>query len=162
MLLRRRKRLRFHQDTWTEMLAELRRRGDGRRESGAFILADRDRPRTVRRIVYLDDLDPDCLNGAISLPGTAYGPLWELCDQERLRVVADVHTHPGNGVQQSPTDRDNPMIATRGHLALIVPRFAVGPVQQHEVGVHEYLGDGRWSSAFRRKARRKIYVGRLA
>jgi hypothetical protein len=162
MLLRRRKRLRFRGDTWAEMLAELRERGGGYRESGAFILANLSRPRTVQKVVYLDDLDPDCLNGAISLPGAAYGALWELCDREGLRVVADVHTHPGEGVQQSPTDRANPMIAASGHLALIVPRFATGRVRRDELGVHEYLGDGRWCSAYRRRARRLIYVGRFA
>ena len=52
------------------MIAELGRRGNGRRESGAFLLCDRaGDQRTVTRVVYLDDLDPDCLTGGIEFNG---------------------------------------------------------------------------------------------
>jgi proteasome lid subunit RPN8/RPN11 len=129
---------------WAAMLAELGRRGGGTRESGAFLLADRsgDR-RTVTRVVYLDDLDPGCLTGGISFNGLAYSKLWDICDAEQHSVIGDAHTHPGPVVHQSRIDADNPMIASDGHVALIIPHLATRPVRAREVGVHRYDGRGR-------------------
>ncbi|HMJ01171.1 MAG TPA: hypothetical protein VK488_15170 [Gaiellaceae bacterium] len=162
-LIRRRSRLRIRRELWNELIAELARRGRGRRESGAFLLADADgNRRRVVRFVYLDDLDPTCLNGAISFRGAAYGKLWALCRRERLTVVADVHTHPGRWVDQSPTDSANPMIAEAGHVALIVPDFTQGAVDSDEVGVHLYHGEHRWTSLLGGEAKTFLYIGRWA
>src|SRR4051812_19069678 len=121
--------LRIRRPDWDAMIAELARRGEGRRESGAFLLGDRNgEPRTITRVVYLDDLDPNCLTGAIEFDGLAYSKLWDICDAEGRRVVGDVHTHPGPSVRQSGTDATNPMIAQAGHVAVIVPHFAQRPV----------------------------------
>ena len=73
------------------------------------------------RSAYFDDLDPECLVGNIHIRASGFSKLWDLCDVEGLRVVADIHTHPGTSVAQSSIDRANPMIAREGHLALIVP-----------------------------------------
>ena len=100
----------------------------------------------VSRVVYLDDLDPECLVGNIHLSGDAYSKLWGLCDREEIRVIGDIHTHPGQWVGQSPTDKDNPMVARRGHLAVIAPDLATRAVSPPEVGLHEYLGDEGWRS----------------
>jgi proteasome lid subunit RPN8/RPN11 len=159
-LIRRHSRLRFTRGVWAELIDELARRGRGERESGAFLLADADgERRRVVRCVYLDDLDPTCLNGAISFKGTAYGKLWALCRRERLTVVADVHTHPGGGVGQSATDRANPMIAKAGHIAVIVPDFAQSTFQAEDLGVHVYHGDHRWTSWFGRDVTKLVYIG---
>lgn len=135
---------------WDELLGELATRGNGIRESGAFLLGEaaaKGRPRCVTDAVYYDDLDPTSLTGGISFSGSAYGRLWDECDARGLAVVADVHTHPGRLVGQSATDRAHPMLAQSGHVALIVPDFAQHSVGAAEVGVHEYLGDGEWRSA---------------
>jgi proteasome lid subunit RPN8/RPN11 len=143
------------------MVAELGRRGKGTKESGAFLLADRTQPsRRVRRVVYIDDLDPNCLQGAICFDGRAYSALWDICDAEEMRVIGDVHTHPGRGVRQSAIDQDNPMVALPGHVALIVPGLAVKAVAPCDVGVHEYLGEQGWRSWTHREAGRRLYVGR--
>jgi hypothetical protein len=135
----------------------------GQRESGAFLLARRERDiHTISRVVYLDDLDPNCLQGGIHLDGSAYGPLWNLCDQENMRVVADVHTHPGDWVGQSSIDADNPMVARVGHIALIVPDLASRSIIPAEVGVHIYQGDSGWNSHIGRQAAHLLYVGRWA
>jgi hypothetical protein len=57
--------------------------------------------------------------------------------------VADVHTHPF-GSQQSLSDRAHPMIAARGHIALILPRFAMDEAALEEIGMFRYLGAKRW------------------
>jgi proteasome lid subunit RPN8/RPN11 len=146
---------------WEPMVAELGRRGRGTRESGAFLLADRsgDR-RTVKRVVYLDDLDPNCLTGGIELDGLAYSKLWDLCGAEQRVVIGDVHTHPGRGVHQSGIDAENPMVAQKGHVALILPDFATRVVEPIAVGVHRYDGRG-WCTWTGKSAARQLFVRRF-
>lgn len=143
------------------MIAELGRRGRGNRESGAFLMAERsgDR-RTVVRVVYLDDLDPHCLTGGIEFDGLAYSKLWDICDAEKRVVIGDIHTHPGHCVQQSGIDAENPMVAQKGHVAVIVPDFAARMIETHEVGVHRYDGRG-WQTWTGRDAARRLFVRRL-
>lgn len=143
------------------MVAELGRRGRRTRESGAFLLADRagDR-RRVTRVVYLDELDPNCLRGGIVFDGRAYSKLWDICDAEQRAVVGDVHTHPGRGVHQSGIDAENPMVAQKGHVALIIPDFARHAVRPHDVGVHRYDGRG-WCTWTGRDAARRLFVRRF-
>jgi proteasome lid subunit RPN8/RPN11 len=130
-------------------MRELARRGLGERESGAFLLARTDGvSRKVASIVYFDDLDPQALNGAVSIRGEAFGRLWEICEQRSLRVIADVHTHPGDRVHQSHIDAANPMVARRGHVGIIVPHFAQRDTHPGRIGFHVYQGDRSWTSAF--------------
>lgn len=162
-IVARHARLRFDRHDWQELIAELGARGEGRREAGAFLLAPREGETSrVSQIVFLDDLDPDCLNGAIHFHGEAYGELWNICDRESMGVLADVHSHPGKWVGQSSVDAENPMVAKRGHLGLIVPGFATRAVAPADVGVHEYRGEEGWVSWFGRAAKHLLYVGRFA
>lgn len=153
-------RLVIRRRLWDELLTQLDVRGlHGQREAGAFLLAPNDGDgHQVARVVYLDDLDPDCLVGGIHFHGSGYSKLWTLCEQEALQVVADVHTHPAGWVSQSEIDRANPMIALRGHLALILPDSATRKIEPPEVGVHEYRGDDGWLSAFGADAARLLRV----
>jgi hypothetical protein len=145
------------------MIVELELRGEGRRESGAFLLVPHQgNTDLVSKVIFLDDLDPNCLVGGIHFDGKAYSELWSICDREEMRVIADVHTHPQDWVGQSPTDKENPMVARRGHVALIVPRFAQGPIGPREIGVHEYRGEEGWVSHFGHEAEQLVYVGRFA
>lgn len=130
---------------WLQVVSELRRRGGDRSESGAFLLGEIEAgQRSVARVVYYDDLDPDCLStGAVVLHGPAFGSLWARCRAAGLAVVADVHTHPF-GARQSQVDRVNPMVAQAGHLALIIPDFARGTAVPETLGIYEYLGSHQW------------------
>ena len=155
--------LRFRAEIWEQLVGELGRRAGGVRESGAFLLAPIDPgSRSVTSVVYYDDLDPDALDGGVSLYAPAFGRLWSLCAAQGMRVVGDVHTHPGRFTQQSHIDRDNPMVARVGHIALIVPNLAAGVVRPIDVGVNRYLGDAGWSSSLGPEAGRLVYVGRWA
>lgn len=155
----RRALLRISRADWQQLIKELGRRGGGAREAGAFLLADQTRNRRrVTRVVYLDDLDPACLNGDIHLDGRAYSKLWDICENGHLVVVGDVHTHPGASVRQSSIDADNPMIAQHGHVALIVPALATRPVRAREVGVHRYDGTGGWTTWTGRSAARRLFI----
>lgn len=137
---------------WRHLCRELERRGDHRRESGAFLLGPASNPDAlvttgrVTEVAYYDDLDAHCLRGGIHLDGSAFPKLWDHCRERALRVVADVHTHPSNGVAQSHIDATNPMIALPGHIALIIGNFARGPAAPEAVGIHIYRGNHEWKS----------------
>lgn len=145
---------------WRRLLRELARRGDGRRESGAFLLGEqREDRRCIVRFVPYDDLDPRCLDsGVVVFDGAGYGPLWELCRNTGLEVVADIHSHPG-APWQSGADRVHPMIALPGHVALIVPNLAQRIVAPEELGIYEYGGGHRWQDRSGQRAGRFFYVG---
>ncbi|EIM72747.1 hypothetical protein A33O_18954 [Nitratireductor aquibiodomus RA22] len=132
---------------WRELLDELHRRTGERHESGAFLLGRSDQHgRHAEKIVYYDDLDPAAYRtGVVIMHAHSFGPLWEICRGSGLSVVADIHVHPKRAFQ-SLADRNNPMIATAGHLALIVPWFARPPVEVKELGFFEYRGRHRWQN----------------
>ena len=155
--------LRFGHRDWEGMVRELGRRGGGHREAGAFLMARRggDR-RHVVRAVYLDDLDPHCLQGNhIHFHGRAYSKLWDICDSDRLVVVGDVHTHGGDWVEQSPIDGDHRILCVDGHVALILPHLATRHLLPRNVGVHRYGGSAGWESWSGDDARRRLHIRRL-
>jgi hypothetical protein len=132
---------------WSELILQLRNRGENRRESGAFLLASPD-SQEIRDFICYDDLDPSCYDtGIIVLQSAGYRPLWEYCTSHALTAIADVHTHPIRWTGQSAADKAHPMIVQQGHISLIVPRYAQGNIRSLKgVGFHEYLGDLRWKT----------------
>ena len=132
---------------WVRLLRELRRRGDGRRESGAFLLGQRcGAGGRITAFACYDDLDPDAYqSGAITFHADGYAALWEHCRKKDLQIIGDVHTHPGGYVSQSGIDQRHPMIPVVGHTAIIVPNFARTPWWSLKaVGMYEYLGTFEW------------------
>ncbi|WP_309127101.1 hypothetical protein [Microbacterium sp.] len=135
------------------LLRELHRRGQERRESGAFLLAHRDAPRVaggheITEIYFYDDLDAECLTGGITMHAAGLSRLNQLCRARQLRVLGDIHTHPSTYIRQSRMDADHPMIALPGHLAVIAPNYAAGPIRPGDLGVHRLLRGGTWDAAY--------------
>jgi len=132
---------------WEKLIYELRKRGDGQRESGAFLLGKVDENRISGFVCY-DDLDPHCLDhGIITFDGSGYVPLWQMCKEKGLTVLADVHTHPGEWVGQSRSDSNHPMIAQSGHIALILPEYAQAKnLRLKDAGIYEYRGNKKWKT----------------
>lgn len=132
---------------WWQLVRELRRRGDGVRESGAFLLGRRSSGRSaVLDFVFYDEIDPGALSrGHVHLSGEALNKVWDRCAVTGLEVLADVHTHPG-GAGQSDSDQAYPMIALRDHTALIIPNFARSALNLRGVGVYRHLGARNWIS----------------
>ena len=149
----------FPRPLWLGCMAELKRRGRGRHESGCFVLGTvSGRRKYATRCVYYDELDPEAYaSGVCILDGGAFPKLWETCRAEKLTVLADVHTHPGEP-HQSESDRQNPMIARAGHIAIIVPRFADGSIWRHRLGVYRYEGDHKWADLCGWQARSYLKV----
>lgn len=147
--------------TWRCLIAGLRERGHGERESGAFLLGQRDPDGRARidAFVLYDDLDPHVLDsGIIRLDGRVFGALWDRCRRTASAVVADVHTHPC-GPEQSYSDQAHPMISQRNHIALIIPCFAQGPCTPAEIGMYRYLGGKRWRTVTREARPRFLHIG---
>jgi proteasome lid subunit RPN8/RPN11 len=131
---------------WRWTLAELDRRGERRHEAGGFLLGrEIDGRAEASQVLFYDDLDPGAYrSGVCILHGYSFAKLWARCREAGLKVIADVHTHQG-AARQSEADRTNPMIARVGHLAIIVPNFAVAPIPHHRLGIYEYRGDHAWN-----------------
>ena len=144
---------------WRTLLSELHRRTEGHHESGAFLLGTKaDDHRQAEQLVYYDELDPRAYSsGVVILHADSFGPLWDLCRARNLAVVADIHVHP-RLAWQSEADRQNPMIARAGHLALIVPWFARPPVSLPSLGFFEYRGDHQWRDLSGRDVRRHLVI----
>ncbi|HGO6073382.1 TPA: hypothetical protein ACK3Q6_004978 [Burkholderia cepacia] len=106
-----------------------------------------------------DDLDPHALDsGYVHIDGCHMGLLWALCREQGVSVVADIHTHP-RGYGQSDTDRQNPMVAVRGHIGIIVPEFAARTVSRQNLGIYVYHGAHRWEEVGERRNRKFLYIG---
>lgn len=137
--------------TWMRLVSELRRRGHGQRESGAFLAGRKDdTERRVVRFICYDDLDHHALEyGVVALHAAGMSALWDLCRKESLIVLADVHTHPSADTRQSDTDQHYPMVPIAGHVAMIVPNFGrTSPWSLAGVGVHVFEGAGRWTGYY--------------
>ena len=134
-------------------MEDLRIRGKGRRESGAFLLATSDAgDYVVRRWLSYGELDPKSLAYSyVRLESAAFAKLWDWCGRHGVKVVADVHTHPC-GPGQSLSDKTHPMVSLAGHVALIVPWFAQRDPQPHDVSFNVYEGSGKWSNFYQRDA----------
>lgn len=141
-------------------MVELRRRGEGVRESGAFLLGRIESGRReVEAFVPYDDLDPRCLDrGIVEFSSEGYTPLYERCEQLGLEVVGDVHTHPREAFL-SGADRDHPMMSKLGHVALIIPDYAQAMVRSGDVCANTYLGNRRWDTLKCGASARRVYVG---
>lgn len=134
------------QHDFLAMMTTLAAQSEGRREAGAFLLAANDpsgRDSAGARVVaveYYYDLDPASLTGGITFHASGYSRLNRICREQALRVVGDIHLHPGSSTQQSQLDADQPMVARAGHLALIAPAFGAGILSPRRLGAHMKTG----------------------
>ena len=130
---------------WFRLVSGLRKRGEGVRESGAFLLTKKDGDR-ICKIIFYDELDPEVSNtGIIRFDGSGYVKLWPLLKKWGMEVVADIHTHPGENTSQSHADETHPMIRLKGHIALIVPDFASNRwLKPNECSGYLYRGSFNW------------------
>jgi proteasome lid subunit RPN8/RPN11 len=145
---------------WVGLCDQLFCRSEGRHESGAFLLGHAiGRRRCVEETVYYDDLDPGAYDsGVVVLGGESFGPLWQRCRLSGLEVVGDVHIH-GGCARQSLADRENPMIAQKRHLAMILPGLARAPMRPETIGLYEYRGRHRWRDLGHARISRHLKIG---
>lgn len=140
----RQRPIRVTEHVFLRMMDELERRSMHEREAGAFLLAAPE-SQTVTAVAYYDDLDPGSLTGGITFHAIGYSRLNQLCRERALRVVADIHLHPGERTSQSSVDAAHPMVGRSGHLALIAPGYGAGVTQLEQLGAHLKTSAG-WQS----------------
>jgi hypothetical protein len=58
-------------------------------------------------------------------------------------LIAQVHSHPGDGTHHSDGDDDLVLMPFEGMFSLIVGRYAAGSLDLDAIGVHQFQ-DGRW------------------
>jgi len=131
---------------WVETWSGLRTRGAGKHEA-ACIWSGKRSPGgdIVHSVTFLDDL-PGVHAGERyhQLSRVTINALFELLRARHEMIVADIHTHPGDWVDLSPTDAEHPIEFRRGLPAMIIPNFAKFAPALDGLGLHEYLGDGAW------------------
>ncbi|WP_374592596.1 hypothetical protein [Aquabacterium sp.] len=135
--------------TWRRLVGDLTARGAGTRETGAFLMGKQgDEGRAVLDFLCYDDLDRRALtHGIVEFHRGGFSKLWDICKDRGLQVLADVHTHPTLDVRQSYTDKVNPMLPVRGHVALILPRYGVtSRWSLAPAGIYRFAGRGRWDT----------------
>lgn len=151
--------LEFKRGVWGALMEDLKHRGRGVHESGAFLLAPVGEAHpVVHSWLPYDVLDPESMRYAvIRLETDAFTRLWSYCASKQVKVVADIHTHP-KGPEQSLSDRVHPMVALPGHLALIAPWFAQRSPRPVDVSLSVYQGGGAWVSFFGEDASSRIVI----
>ncbi|MEW5891032.1 MAG: Mov34/MPN/PAD-1 family protein [Pseudomonadota bacterium] len=145
---------------YSALIADLAKSGRGIKEAGAFLLGCTDgRVRLVSSYVMYDVIAPESSrkHAYVAFTAEEMARAWDHCYATGLQVVADVHTHP-LGPGQSVTDRANPIVSVAGHVALIVPYFAMRNPQPIDLGVHVFEGAGRWRSMFHQVAHDSILL----
>jgi len=142
--------LEISRTVYDTLMSGLAKSGRGTKEAGAFLLghADDDGRRVSAYLMY-DVVAPASSrrHDYIAFTAAEMARAWQHCFATGLQVVADVHTHPV-GPEQSVTDRAHPIVSVAGHVALIVPHFAMRSPQPINLGVHVFEGAGRWRSLF--------------
>lgn len=122
-------------------LTILRACGAGRRECMLFWLAPGDEP---SRIVDVAHLPHTASRGSCDIDGDALNSLWRRLAANDLRIVVQVHTHPGLAYH-SPTDDQFPVIPRAGLLSLVLPDFAKAPFDPATSFLVRLDHDGRWT-----------------
>lgn len=149
------------QKVWSQLVTGLAERGEGVRESGAFLLGKsaQDGRRTVTDFLLYDDLEPGCLDaGFVMMTSVGFRALGAEASKRGLEVLADIHTHPGAAFF-SGTDRDHPMVPVRGHLAIVVPDYALGKTSPQDCAMFRFLGGRHWEELSTKGRNSKVYVG---
>lgn len=142
------------------LIADLAKSGQGIKEAGAFLLGKADgQCRTVSSYLMYDTVATESsrIHSYVAFTAEEMARAWEHCYTTGLQVVADIHTHPF-GPKQSITDRNHPIVSVPGHIALIVPYFAIRNPQPIDLGIHLFEGAGQWRSMFRKAAYEAILL----
>lgn len=141
--------LKVPRSLWDDLTRHLNTASAGRQESGAFLLGSVDDAggREAASFVPYDALEAATLHAqAVRVRTVAFSRLYDLCEQRKQQVIADIHAHP-RSARPSFIDRANPMMAVPGHIALIVANYAYLPVRLDEMTFNVYEGPGQWFTA---------------
>jgi hypothetical protein len=122
-------------------IEQFRRCGEGRRECVAYWVA---LLLTADRIDGVVHPDHSAMPWHYRVDDAWLSAFWGRLARERRTVRAQVHTHGGRA-GHSETDDEFPAVHEAGFLSLVLPRFAMGPLDPAAVYVARYERGGGWS-----------------
>lgn len=133
---------------WLTLTWGLRKKGERKRESGAFLISKNGSDK-ISKIVFYDELDPNAFkSGIIVFDGKYYSKLDKILQDFDGIVIADIHTHPIScSTQQSDSDKNHPMCRLKGHIAFIAPNYASNLLlMPKDCGAYLYEGSFQWKT----------------
>ncbi len=124
----------------TETFEHLRTCGAGRRECQALWVSPWADAERLSAVVH-----PRHTASAVGfqLDDAWLTAFWGRLADEGTGVRVQIHTHPG-AAYHSATDDAFPLIHTPGFLSLVIPSFALGPVDFDSAFITEIQPDGGW------------------
>jgi proteasome lid subunit RPN8/RPN11 len=142
-----------------DTLAILRRGGERGQERVALWLATA-RPQHPAPIVEVYEPEQIADVDYFRLPATAMRALLDHLRLSRRRIVAQIHTHPGDAFH-SDVDAQWAIVRHVGALSLVLPRFAASVTPDNflqQVMIYEYSAGGEWEhrAAVGHKARLSV------
>jgi hypothetical protein len=81
---------------------------------------------------------------AVIVDGDAMFEMNVMLNERGLRLVAQVHSHPG-AAYHSDTDDRYSVVTARGGLSIVVPDFAEGHFSLESCAVYQLVAGGRWN-----------------
>jgi hypothetical protein len=109
----------------SETFALLRSCGGGTRECQVFLTGPVNDPYRITRAVLSQH---SCGKYWLEVDSAWLTKFWILLGEQQMSVRVQVHTHAGAAFH-SETDDKWPVVATLGFLSLVIPRFAMGPIE---------------------------------
>lgn len=117
-----------------------RRCGRGRNECQALWISPWDSPETISRVVHPEHA---ASRGGFELDDDWLAAFFLELGEVNSGIRVQIHTHPGEAFH-SATDDAYPIIHSVGFLSLVIPDFALGPVDFSHAYLTEIQPDGRW------------------
>ncbi len=107
------------------IIEEVRTYGSQRKETGGFLLVNRDEPERIEVVALAGTIGITRWWGQFGVSGTALGKLFAWADEHDLRIVAQFHSHGGRAFL-SPTDLAHGF-NVRGFVTCVIPSFRQPP-----------------------------------
>jgi hypothetical protein len=133
-------------DVWKATVNGLRTRSSNRTESTCVWAGNRtDKENIVTRVFFLDDYSGTKKAArAYRVPRDVTKDLFETMHAHKLKIIADLHTHPDEWVGLSIIDKEHPLEYRVGFISIIFPSYGKPCDVLTEIGFHEYEGSGNW------------------
>jgi hypothetical protein len=147
-------------EQWSKTWNGLRARSRGEREAACVWTGDRTTATwTVRSVHFLDDFGPVSAGALYHRASReCVARLFAEMRERGESLIADVHVHPEDWVDLSPTDEAHPIEYRVGLLAVVLPHFAVRSPSLLGVGVHEYVATSEWRRLPQAEVRQRFHI----
>lgn len=78
--------------------------------------------------------------------------------ENNLTIIAQIHSHP-NEAYHSETDDAYPIVATKGGISIVVPRFAEDSIDIKNWAVYRLSSENRWVELSYSETKKIIQIG---